>query len=88
MEVANQAEPSAPKLAGAILALVLVGTPVVAYIWETLNHLLSGRVEPLRLLITIPVIAIFYVLLRLVGRVVSGGQAESKQQTRTGEGPP
>ncbi len=54
-----------------ILALFVVGTPIVAYLWETLNHLLAGHVEPRRLLLAIPVAVLFILLLRVVSRFAS-----------------
>jgi hypothetical protein len=60
-----------PKLVSVILALLLVGIPVVAFIWETLNHLLSGQVEPMRLLISVPVVGLLYILLRIVARILA-----------------
>jgi hypothetical protein len=53
-----------------ILTLFLVGTPIVAFIWESLNHLLSGQIEPRRLLVTVPVIVVFYVLLRIAAGIL------------------
>jgi ABC-type proline/glycine betaine transport system permease subunit len=55
----------------AILMLVLVGGVLVAYLWETLNRLATGFVEPVRLLIAIPVLAIFALLLRYIARLVT-----------------
>ena len=61
----------APRL-GAPIALVAVfvvaGVPLVAYLWETANRLLAGRVEPVRLLVSAVVTAIFVALLRLLAR--------------------
>ena len=53
-----------------ILLLVLLGAPMVGWLWETLNRLLSGHVEPVRLLISIPVAIAFWLLLRALGRTV------------------
>ncbi|SHK12120.1 hypothetical protein SAMN04488087_0354 [Rhodothermus profundi] len=48
--------------------VVLLGMPVVAYLWETLNQLLSLHVNPMRLLISLPLLAVFIVWLRWLAR--------------------
>lgn len=58
------------KLIGGIALVVAVGTPFVAYIWETLNLLLSGIVQPGRLAIAAVLLAVFWFYLRFVGRLV------------------
>ena len=55
-----------------ILLLVLLGAPLVAWLWDTLNHLLSGIVEPTRLLIAVPVAFVFFLMLRWLGRIIEG----------------
>lgn len=60
----------------AILLLVLVGGPLVAYLWETLNRLMAGFVEPVRLLIALPVLVLFALLLRFVARLVERWHAQ------------
>jgi hypothetical protein len=59
-----------------IALFVLLGTPLVAYLWDTLNHLFSGIIEPLRLLIALPAALLFYVLLRFMARSVVSWQTE------------
>ena len=53
-----------------ILLIVLIGAPMVGWLWETLNRLFSGLVEPARLLISIPVAVAFWLLLRALGRTI------------------
>lgn len=53
-----------------ILLLALVGGLFVAYLWETLNRLMSGHFDPVRLLISIPVLVVFAYLLRYTARQV------------------
>ena len=60
----------------AILALVLVGAMLVAYLWETLNQLMTGHVDWRRLLLSLPVLALFLLLLRVIARRVEGWSAE------------
>lgn len=57
-------------LATAILLMIVAGTPLAAYVWETLNRLLSGHVEPMRLLLSVPCLVLLYLLLRLTARRV------------------
>jgi hypothetical protein len=61
-------------MTAAILGMTLLGAPLLAYIWETLNRLLSGQLELLRLALTVPAAVVFAVLLRLVGRTVERWQ--------------
>jgi hypothetical protein len=60
-----------PRL-GRLITLVsvfaLLGTPLVAYLWETTNVLLSGQVRPLQLGIGVVLLAVFTVLLRLLAK--------------------
>jgi hypothetical protein len=53
-----------------ILGLALVGGLFVAYLWETLNRLMAGFIEPVRLLISIPVLLVFVLLLRYISRAI------------------
>jgi len=74
--MADPAEPGIGKLAAWVLLLFVVGTPLVAYLWETLNQLLSGRVEPLRLLISAPVGVALWLVLRMMRRRIIGWTGE------------
>jgi hypothetical protein len=58
-----------------IALFVLLGTPLVAYLWATLNHLLSGIVDPLRIVGMVPAAALFWLLLRYMARAVESWQA-------------
>jgi hypothetical protein len=49
---------------------VLIGIPIVAYLWETLNQLLSLRVQPVRLLISLPLLGVLMVWLRWLSQRV------------------
>jgi hypothetical protein len=64
------------RLMLAILLLVLVGGVLVAYLWETLNRLMAGFFEPVRLLISLPVLALFAGLLRIIARLIDGWQRQ------------
>jgi hypothetical protein len=51
-----------------LTAVIMVGTPLVAYLWETLNQLLAAQVNPRRLLISAPLLVVFLALLWFGGR--------------------
>src|SRR5690606_10268697 len=54
-----------------LLALsTLIGGPIVAILWETLNQLLAGIVRPRMLAIAVPTLFIAIVLLRVLARAV------------------
>lgn len=55
---------------GRMALFVVLGVPLVAFRWETLNVLLSGIVVGWRLLVAIPVLAVFGGLLVVLGRGV------------------
>ncbi len=62
---------SKPSVGGMMMRMglvVLLGVPVVAYLWETLNQLLALHVNPTRLLISLPLLVVFVVWLRWLGR--------------------
>lgn len=65
-------EPGLFALIIAILGLVLVGGVLVAYLWETLNQLMAGHVDWMRILVSLPVLAVFLLLLRYIARRVEG----------------
>lgn len=70
---------SPTRLALGVGAFVLAGFPLVAYLWETLNRLMAGIVEPVRLLITLVVLALFAGLLRLLARWIAGREEDRRE---------
>jgi hypothetical protein len=62
--------PGASALVPFILLFALVGLPLVAYLWETVNELLSGFVSGTRLLVSLPLLAILVGLLVVLARRV------------------
>jgi len=64
------------RLILAMLGLALVGGALVAYLWETLNQLLAGHVDGVRVLVSLPVLAVFLLLLRFLARRVEGWHDE------------
>jgi hypothetical protein len=79
-------QPAIPRLTLAILAFALAGTPVVGYLWHTVNDLLAGQVRPVRLLIFVPVLVVFILLLRLLLRFVGEWEAERRDDLAPGAG--
>ncbi len=59
-----------PRLMFSILGLTLLGGALFAYLWETLNRLLSGQFEPTRILVSVPILIAFALLLRFMARVI------------------
>lgn len=49
---------------------VLLGSPLVGFLWETLNQVMAGRFEPLMLLGFLPAALLFWLLLRSMRRAV------------------
>ena len=54
---------------------VLLGSPLVGFLWETLNQVLAGRIEPLMLLGFLPAAILLGLLLRSMGRAVESWHA-------------
>ncbi len=67
-------EPSFGKTFGTMVLGVLLGIPLVGYLWETVHQVLSLHAEPLRLLISVPVLAVFLLLLRWLGARLRAGR--------------
>jgi hypothetical protein len=58
------------KLFGLILGFVLLGTPLAAVVWDTLNQLMAGHVDGRRIGIGAVGIVLLAILLRLLARAV------------------
>lgn len=58
---------------------VIVGTPLVAYVWETLNLLVAAQADVARLLITLPVAALLAGVLLLLARTISRWEGERQE---------
>ena len=58
---------------------VLVGLPMVAYLWETINELLALKVDLVRIGISIPVLALLIGFLAIVGRRVNAWHSEPEK---------
>ncbi len=70
----QSAEPSFGKIIGTMILGVLLGIPLVGYLWETVHQVLALHVEPRRLLISVPVILAFALLLRVVAKRLREGR--------------
>lgn len=64
------------KLIGLMAIFVLIGVPMVAFLWELLNDLLALEVRPLQLAIAVPVLLLFAGLLVVLARRVRRWDAE------------
>lgn len=62
--------PSMGKLVLLMGLLVLLGAPLLGYVWETINELLALEVDGTRVLITLPVFVVLVGVLMLVARTV------------------
>lgn len=49
---------------------VVIGTPMVYFLWSVVNELLTGHVDGRRLALAIPILGVFIVLLGYVARTV------------------
>lgn len=64
-------DPGPGKLVLLILAFVVIGIPVVAFVWDALNHLFAGDVTSRWLLTAVAGLAALGLLLTLVGRTLT-----------------
>jgi hypothetical protein len=60
--------PGPAGLIGLIFLFVLLGIPLAAYLWETLNRVMAGYLDPVRIALSIPVLLLFAGLLVLLAR--------------------
>ncbi len=61
---------STGRLVLSLLAFVLLGVPMFAYLWWTLNELLSGYFDPARGAIAAVILIAFLILLSLLARSI------------------
>ena len=68
-------DPGFSRSMAMMAAFVIVGVPLVAYLWETLNQFLALNVDTIRLLVAIPVAlligVVFKILIRTIQKVDS-----------------
>ena len=65
-----EAETGTGALMAIIAAFVVVGAPMVYYLWTTINEVLAGHFDGTRLLISAVVLLIFLGLLSILSRSV------------------
>lgn len=71
--------PGLGKLIFWMLALVVVGAPMVYVLWEALNALLSGHPERIRMTVVLPVVAVFAIFVYFLARVVRRWDASEEE---------
>ena len=70
--MSTDSTPAPGKILPRLALFAVLGMPLVAYLWETLHQVLALHVEPVRLLVSVPVLALFAALLWLLGRKLGG----------------
>jgi ABC-type proline/glycine betaine transport system permease subunit len=64
----DESQPHMGRLFGLIALYTLLGAPLVAFLWETLNRLMAGHFDMVRIGISVPILALFLLLLRFMAR--------------------
>jgi Na+/melibiose symporter-like transporter len=67
------------RLTAVIAVVAVLGIPLAAYLWTTLNDLMSGKVRAGQLLIAMPVLVAFVLLLVAWARVVRRTEAAPEE---------
>jgi hypothetical protein len=68
----SRAEPlGMGALFGAMAVFVLLGSPLVFLIWETVNDLLTGHIVGLHLALAGPALVVLLILFRFLGRSIA-----------------
>jgi hypothetical protein len=83
--MAMQSTISLSKLTVGIALFVLVGFPLVAYLWETMNQLMGGIVRPVQLALSVPAALLLAGVLVVLSRTVRRWEAERPQQAHAAE---
>lgn len=74
--------PSIGRIAVGIALVTLLGVPLLAYVWETLNRLIAGHVEWDRLLISLPLALLLLALWKFLGRRIEAWESERTTAAR------
>jgi hypothetical protein len=80
--------PRLGRLITLVAVFALLGTPLVAYLWETTNVLMSGQVRPMQLGVGVVLLAVFIVLLRLLAKRIHAVEGLRDQQPGSLREPP
>jgi hypothetical protein len=75
--------PSLGRIALGIALVTVVGVPLLAYVWESLNRLIAGHVEWDRLLISLPLALLLIGLWKFLGRRIEAWEGERTAAART-----
>jgi hypothetical protein len=78
-------ETSRPRGLGATIRFIVlpvaIGIPLVGYLWETANQVLTGQVDATRIAISAPLLVVFVLLLRWLARGVVAFDRGSRPST-------
>ena len=66
--MSHDSTPPASKIFPWLALFIVLGMPLVAFLWETLHQILAWHVEPVRLLISVPILGLFLGLLYALNR--------------------
>jgi hypothetical protein len=67
--MSDDAQPRMGPLIGTIALFTVLGAPILAFLWETLNRVLAGHFDLVRIGISLPLMVVFYFVLRWMARV-------------------
>ncbi len=62
-----------------MVVFVVIGLPMVAYLWETINQILALELDPVRIAVSVPLLAIFLGFLAVIGRRINRWHALHQQ---------
>lgn len=85
---ASQANPASDErgvattqLLGLMAVFVIIGAPMVFYIWRFVNDLLMGRIVASHALVALVLLIIFVFYMRIVARQVRRWETEAESST-------
>ncbi|HUH12778.1 MAG TPA: hypothetical protein VMK65_06690 [Longimicrobiales bacterium] len=79
----SHSAPSVGRLTAWIFALVIVATPFAALVWEMLNQLMSGRMEPRGMLLGLAGLGVLLAIWRLTWRSIQRWEGEPRENQST-----
>ncbi len=81
--MARRTSLNVPRMIAVMTVFVLVGFPLVGYIWDTLNELLGTEVHLRRIALSLLLIIVFAGILVLLSRTVLGWEGERLEGRRS-----
>jgi ABC-type proline/glycine betaine transport system permease subunit len=57
-------------LVARVAAFAIVGIPLAAFLWDTVNQLVAGVFSPVRIMLAVPALLLFGFLIRFLSREV------------------